>query len=246
MVRQILEDAEKAERRPLAGPARITDGPAKVVASFRAALGITEEQQRRSRDAEALFSVLRTVAERAGIHVLMRGDVGSHHSDIGEDVFRGFARADDLVPFVVINDNDAATARPFTLLHELAHIWLGASGVSGPLRGEPENIAERFCNDAASEFLLPSSAIPNYSRLLRASLNDMIDAVQNLASTWHVSEPAVAYRFAKESWIPEAVLSLLFAMYRDRWQKKNSDRRITASQMTGDLASMYCVDINLG
>ena len=121
MVRQILEDAEEAERRPLVGSARITDGPAKVAASIRAALGITEEQQRRSRDAGALFSVLRTVAERAGIYVLMRGDVGSHHSDIGEDVFRGFALADDLVPFVVINDNDAATARSFTLLHELAH-----------------------------------------------------------------------------------------------------------------------------
>ena len=53
----------------------------------------------------------------------------------------------------------------------------------------------------------------------------MIDAVQNLASTWHVSEPAVAYRFAKEGWIPEAVVSLLFAMYRDRWQKEKQRQK---------------------
>jgi hypothetical protein len=35
-------------------------------------------------------------------------------------VFRGFAPADDLAPFIVINDNDPAHS--FTLLHELVHI----------------------------------------------------------------------------------------------------------------------------
>lgn len=225
MVRQVLEDAEEAERRPFVGSARITDGPPKVAASIRDALNITPEQQRHSRDAAALFKMLRIATERTGIYVLLRGDVGSHHSDIGEDVFRGFALADDFVPFVVINDNDATTARPFTLLHELAHIWLGASGVSGPLRGVPDNVIERFCNDTASEFLLPPAEIPDYSRLLLADLDDVKDSIQCLASTWSVSEPAVAYRFAKEGWISETILSRLFAIYRDRWQKEKQRQK---------------------
>ena len=60
--------------------------------------------------------------------MLLLGDLGSHHSDMNEEVFRGFALADEIAPFVVINDNDATTARSFSLIHELAHIWIGASG----------------------------------------------------------------------------------------------------------------------
>jgi Zn-dependent peptidase ImmA (M78 family) len=200
-----------------------------VAASVRAVLGVTEDQQQRARDAGALFTTLRAAAERAGVYVLLLGDVGTHHSDIGEDVFRGFALADDLAPFIVINDNDASTARSFTLLHELVHIWLGASGISGPLRGIPENVIERFCNDSASEFLLPSFAIGDYARLRHAPLSDITDAVRSLATTWSVSEPAVTYRFAKEGWISEPVASSLFAMYLERWrqdkQRKKDNRQ---------------------
>jgi len=60
-----------------------------------------------------LSRVLRGAAERIGAYVLLLGDVGSHRSDIGEDVFRGFALADDVAPFVVVNDNDAVAARAF-------------------------------------------------------------------------------------------------------------------------------------
>jgi hypothetical protein len=48
--------------------------------------------------------------------------------DIGQDVFRGFALADDLAPFIVINDNDPAHS--FTLPHELVHISGSAQAVS--------------------------------------------------------------------------------------------------------------------
>ena len=220
MLRQALEEEEEAEPLPLLDRQRSRMGRAAVAAGNPRHAEVTIEQQKRSKDAAALFAALRSAAEAAGIYVLLLGDVGSHHSDIGEDVFRGFALADELAPFIVINDNDAGTARSFTLLHELVHVWLGASGISGPLRGIPENVVERFCNDAASEFLLPRSAIGDYSRLLRAPLKDVTDAVRNLATTWSVSEPAVAYRFAKEEWISEPVASSLFAMYLERWRRE--------------------------
>ena len=93
------------------------------------------------------------------------------------------------------------TARSFTFLHELVHIWLGASGVSGPLRDVPENVVERFCNDTASEFLLPPGSIADLSSLQTAPFEDVNRVVQSLASTWKVSEPAVAYRLAQNGWI---------------------------------------------
>jgi Zn-dependent peptidase ImmA (M78 family)/transcriptional regulator with XRE-family HTH domain len=234
MVREVLDDTEEAQVRPFVGSARIDDGPKTVAAAIRTALGVSEDQQRGSRDTGALFSILRSAAERIGIYVLLLGDVGSHHSDIGEDVFRGFALADDVAPFVVINDNDAVVARSFTLMHELAHIWIGESGVSGPLRDVPDNIIERFCNDTASEFLLPSDAIPDYSTLLRAPFNEVTGTIQSLGSEWKVSEPAVAYRFVQKGWINRAVASQLFAIYVERLrQQKQREREHRQADDTG-------------
>ena len=225
MVRDVLEDTEEAELRPFVGAVGISSGSKRVAGAIREVLGVSVDQQRRSRDNGVLFTLLRSAAERAGVYVLLLGDIGSHHSDIGEEVFRGFALADEVAPFVVINDNDAGAARSFTLLHELAHIWIGASGVSGPLRDVPKNVIERFCNDVASEFLIPSDAIPDHSSLLRASIRDVAGVIQGLASAWKVSEPAVAYRFAQKGWISEAVTSSLFAMYAERWRQQRQRER---------------------
>jgi Zn-dependent peptidase ImmA (M78 family) len=226
MLREALEESEDGpEQLSFVGSARIADEPGNVAEAIRTLLGVTKDQQRRSRGFTQLFALLRSAAERAGIYILLLGDVGSYHSDIGEDVFRGFALADELVPFVVVNDNDAEPARPFTLIHELAHIWIGASGVSGPLRDVPENVVERFCNDTASEFLLPPDEIPDLSNLQTADFDGVNAAVALLAGIWNVSEPAVAYRFAQKGWITRAVASSLFAMFADRWRREKERQK---------------------
>lgn len=52
-------------------------------------------------------------------------------------------------------------AQIFTLAHELAHIWVGESGISNPgyraASGQQSNPVERLCNRAAAEVLLPAS-----------------------------------------------------------------------------------------
>jgi Zn-dependent peptidase ImmA (M78 family) len=54
---------------------------------------------------------------------------------------------------VVINDQDVKTAWSFTLLHELAHLWIGANGV---MEHSPK-VAVR--HDVASQFLLPTNEL---------------------------------------------------------------------------------------
>ena len=87
--------------------------------------------------------MLRAKVESAGVFVLLIGNLGSHHSALGLEAFRGFALADPIAPFIVINDQDAKAAWSFTLLHELAHLWVGATGVSGQFT---EGQLERFYN----------------------------------------------------------------------------------------------------
>jgi Zn-dependent peptidase ImmA (M78 family)/transcriptional regulator with XRE-family HTH domain len=220
----VLEDDDT---RPLSFVAscQVSDGAAGVAAKIRAVLGVNIEDQRRPKDAGALFVLLRAAAERAGVYVLLLGDLGSYHSDIGEDVFRGIALADDITPFVVINDNDAQAARSFTLLHELAHLWVGASGVSGPLRGAAGNAVERFCNAVASEFLLPPGAIEKLTATSGADFGSAMVLTDQIAQTWNVSQGAVTYRLLVNGWISDEVAGDLFRAFSTRWRaQKERDR----------------------
>ena len=220
LLREALLDDEDTRPLPFVASSRIGDGAKAVAARIRATLGITTAAQKRARDADALFTLLRMAAEQAGIFVLLLGDLGSYHSDVSEEVFRGFALADDIAPFVVINDNDARTARSFTLLHELAHIWVGASGVSGPLRGTPAHVVERFCNEVAGEFLLPPEALGAVAATKVADVNlDLaLSLTDDIARTWNVSQGVVAYRFLLNGWITDGVATAMFRAFADRWR----------------------------
>jgi Zn-dependent peptidase ImmA (M78 family) len=223
LVRELLVE-EEARPLPFVASAKIEHGVRTVAAAIRNTLGVTEEHQRAAKGAAELFTLLRAAVERAGIYVLLLGDLGSHHSDIGEEVFRGFALADDIAPFIVINDNDAAKARPFTLMHELAHIWIGASGVSGPLSALSENAIERFCNAVAGEFLLPVevAALPD---LRQADAQTVLRAAARLADEWNVSEGVVTYRFFSRNRISDDVAASLFRMFAERWRAEKKKRK---------------------
>jgi hypothetical protein len=45
---------------------------------------------------------LRSRVEAAGIFVLLMGNLGSHHSAIDVEAFRGFALADDVAPLLLL------------------------------------------------------------------------------------------------------------------------------------------------
>src|SRR5690606_25240576 len=104
------------------------------------------------------FAYLREQAERAGVYVLLIGNLGSHHTSLDVEMFRGFALADEVAPFIVINDQDSEKAWAFTLLHELCHICLGQTVVSGT---SAANAVEQFCNDVAGRFFLPRDEVQN-------------------------------------------------------------------------------------
>jgi hypothetical protein len=131
LVRAALEEAEDDEPLAFVGSANITDGVDRVVASMRRTLDTPLEKFRQRRTADDAFKFLRSGAEHAGIFVLLMGNLGSHHTDIDARVFRGFALADPIAPFVVINEKDSRAAWSFTLIRELVHLWLGQTGVSG-------------------------------------------------------------------------------------------------------------------
>lgn len=100
-------------------------GVAPILALLEQALQVNRDDLAEAEPGpDAAFRLLRESAERAGVFVLLMGDLGNYHSAISVETFRGFAIADPVAPFIAINDRDSHAAWSFTLLHELVHLCL--------------------------------------------------------------------------------------------------------------------------
>ena len=231
MVKSLLEDEEEPRDLPFVGSAAIDQEADAVAASIAATLEFNyQRQESRRGGVDALFKSLRDRAESVGVFVLLVGDLGSYHTELSAEVFRGFAISDEVAPFVVINDKDAQAARSFTLVHELAHIWLNISGVSGaPSPERPQSLharIERFCNDVAGEFLLPASALREQpARPEDDDKQSAANMIQTLAHDWSVSEPMVAYRLNRIGLVKTTIYRELVEEYTARWQRHRRRQR---------------------
>jgi Zn-dependent peptidase ImmA (M78 family) len=156
------------------------------------------------------------------VFVLLIGNLGSHHSNIDVETFRGFALADEVAPFIVINDQDAVSAWSFTLLHELAHLWLGKTGVSG--RSSEAQI-EKFCNDVAAEFLLPSSELPMVGVERNSTPQAVIELIENFASERHLSRTMVAYSLFRVALIRDETWKTISAWFLSQWRRARDAKR---------------------
>ena len=231
MVRSLIEDEEETRELPFVGSAKIDQGADTVAASIAATLQFTHRNRASRRgDADALFETLRERAESVGVFVLLAGDLGSYHTALGPEVFRGFAIADRIAPFVIINNQDARAARSFTLLHELAHVWLDTSGVSGaPSPETPTSLRdriERFCNDVAGEFLLPAVALRTRTeKPIAGNKESAAEFIRVLSDEWSVSEPMAAYRLNRTGLVETRIYRELVADYAVRWQRHRQRQR---------------------
>ena len=140
-----------------------SDSVAEVAANMRTVLRINQEFRSQSRNWAEFLRRLIARVESVGILVMRSGVMG--HStrqrlNVGE--FQGFAISDVYAPVVFINDADFRAAQIFTLAHELAHIWIGETGISDAHIVEKSqteaNQIERFCNQVAAEFLVPEKS----------------------------------------------------------------------------------------
>jgi len=221
LVREFLED-EEATALAFVGSRSRVEGVEEVAAALARDLSFQLDIFRAAPTVDAAFSYLRARAEAAGVFVLLIGDLGSHHSELDTEAFRGFALADPLAPFVVINDRDARSAWAFTLVHELAHIWLGVSGVSG---AHAEAGVERFCNEVASLVLLPSQEARALVVPPGLDAEALAQVVTTLAQPLRVSRTLVALRLHQLGRISAEDWEILRSRFRDEWRAERARRR---------------------
>lgn len=141
----------------LVGSLTLETDPVVAAQTIRAELGFGAESRK---DFATWEEALRRLVERAealGILVMISGVVGANtHRRLDPREFRGFAMVDPLAPVLFVNGADTKAAQIFTVAHELAHVWLGASGVSNvSLRARRLGPVEQWCNQVAAELLVP-------------------------------------------------------------------------------------------
>ncbi len=211
LVRSILED-EEAENLAFVGSARM-DVPVVVLARRIAEdVKFSLRAFRAEKNGDDAFGYLRAQIEAAGIFVLLLGNLGSYHTNIALEIFRGFAVADALAPLIVINDQDAKTAWSFTALHELAHLWLGSTGVSG---GDPAVQIEQYCNDVAGEILLPDAELKDFPKT--ESFDNTAAAISAFAQERRVGRSMVAYKLYRVGSIAKPMWVNLSEHFRKEW-----------------------------
>ena len=230
MIKSALLDEDEVELLAFVGSLTMDAGVENVVASIGSLLGLTVDDYRRTPNLHEAFGKLRSCTEKAGVFVLLLGNLGSHHTNIDLDTFRGFALADDVAPFLVINDQDHHGAWSFTLLHEFTHLLLGQTGVSG---GQPEKLVEKFCNQVASDFLLPSHDLRELANMSGLSLEASAKRIGDFALANKVSHSMVAYKLFSNQLISVARWTALRDYFRERWVTERERRRERGRETEG-------------
>lgn len=230
IIRAVLEDEDEAVPLPFVGSMDIADGVTAVLASIRNTIDVDLTDFRAQPTADDAFALLRTGVESAGVFVLLMGDLGSHHTAIAPETFRGFTIADRIAPFIVINDGDSRAAWSFTLLHELVHIWLGQTGVSSVFS---EKEIEKFCNEVASEFLLPKQELAQLNVNSFSTFDDLQAGISEFARAKNVSNSMVAYKLYLTGVITQPTWSRLSEAYREWWHKSKEEQRTKARAKVG-------------
>ena len=169
----------------------------RVAATVRNAMEFPIEQQ----------AGLLTAAGRAGIPNLIREKIESlgiltlKRSELKRYGVRGFCIAEFPLPVIVFT-SESPNAQAFTLCHELGHVLLHQSAISGsiPRQGGEAHVRqiEGWCNSFAAAFLMPRPTvlaqypIPNEPResIPNSTIND-------LASYFGVSQHAMLIRLVE-------------------------------------------------
>lgn len=178
--------------------AQLTDDPEVIAVTVRRMLGfpIEEQQGLDISDAGELAAFLRARFEGAGILTLRASELNA----LG---IRGICLAEFPLPVIVFR-SEAPSAQSFTLAHELGHIILRQSAISGGSTGRTDRQpVENWCNRFAGAFLVPKEAL--IAEIGRAPVTPATmfpdQALRPLSRRFRVSEHAMLVRLVQLGYV---------------------------------------------
>jgi Zn-dependent peptidase ImmA (M78 family) len=195
---------------------------------------------------EAPFREWMARAEEVGIFISRTSFIHSRLK-LDSDEFQGFAIADPHAPFVFINTEDWDSAQLFTLVHELAHLWIAATGISSDIAPEAtvsasDHPVERFCNAVAAHALMPDLVMEK----LNASHFDSSRSIAQMAERYGVSSLAFLIRAHGRRLITDAAYhsmrGIMDREFKDHLQELAAKSALKPKSRSGP--SYYLLQLN--
>jgi len=149
------------EKLPFIGRFDINDNPQKVANDILQTLNINPSFYKSDNPIKEWIEA----AEANGIFISRTSFIHSRLKLDSEEL-QGFAIADPIAPFIFVNSEDWNAPQLFTLVHELAHIWIAETGISNDVEPNIEqkdkfHPIELFCNKVAANALMPGELMLN-------------------------------------------------------------------------------------
>lgn len=213
---------------PFVGRFSITDDPVKVANDILKELKIHPESYNSDNPIKEWINA----AESKGIFISRTSFIHSRLK-LDSDELQGFAIADKFAPFVFINSDDWNAPQLFTLVHELAHIWIAETGISNEI--EPGiksktkfHPVELFCNEVAANALMPQYIVTAFNQNTFKDVKEVFKAAKTLG----VSSFAFLVRAFNLDLIPQKVYYTLkdeaaieFEAYVKREEEKKAKQK---------------------
>ena len=166
--------------------AQIGDPVTDLARQTREYLDVSVETQATWKTPTEALRIWRDRVEEKGVFVF---------KDAFQDEFvDGFSLVHDQFPVIYLNNSRPHVRQIFSLFHELAHLLLGENGITRGISLSGGQI-ERFCNQFAAEFLVPTGDLEN-----QLNFSDYDDAaIGKLASHYNVSRPVILLKLIDQS-----------------------------------------------
>lgn len=194
-----------------------TDADA-IVTDIRNTLDFNMNWASNFKSFEETIEYLTAKLESIGIFLVFNGVVeNSTRRNISVEECRGFVLVDNIAPFMFINNGDAKAAQLFTIVHELAHIWIGISaGFDNNHMLPANNSAEILCDKVAAEFLVPRNLLTVFFKNTAS--------IKAAALYFRVSELVIARRALDLSFITRDEFFTFYNEYMDRVANKKANQ----------------------
>ena len=149
------------EELPFVGKYNLDSNVIEIVNDIRNTLELQTNWASKHPTWERTLDFLTYKIEEIGVIVTFNGIVENNTKrTIDVDECRGFVLVNNMAPFLFVNSADTKAAQMFTLIHELAHIWLGESAGFDLDRMIPaDDPIELLCDKVAAEFLVPTELL---------------------------------------------------------------------------------------
>lgn len=176
-----------------------------------------------SRNSSDSFRYLAKRIEECGVMVTRSGVVsGARTLKVSE--FRAFTLINAYAPLIFINSNDTDNAKLFSLLHELAHVWIGRDSLYNEPHASYDDVsrAEQICNAVAAEILVPDEL---FKAKWQSIGNNGEQKLETLRKYFKCSRFVIVRKALENGFISRGQFTSLNAMLKGQYQKQLKEKK---------------------